>query len=419
MLESYLMVSGIDFSGTGSGDVAHHLSAAVLCLLIAYIVRRQIGREWVMLGAGLLMFRELFSLLAHISNIDVALESILPGLVLPLMYGTLILGYGFVGIGVMQPHQANHSTKLNLCRWLKVFLLLSIAMELGLFVHRLSMTTDNANFETMQVVFQFLSLTLIIAVVCYRRSWHSKLTLVAADGQRQLDAMLSMFSAVKHDLNNDMQVVVGNAELAELLITTGGDIQKPVTNITDAASVAIQRIEQLSVFNSSLEPSLSPIDLNSVLRECMAKIVSEIPALVTLRLELQRLPIRVMADRSLLSLSLVHLIRQAVNTMPHGGEIVIRTQDLCKPISRCGSAAVSAEVFIVRALAVSTNANWVDQPNRAVDAVALQSGFSTAKSLVERSGAVSVAHSQASKESVFSMGFVSESIKEQPRPVFA
>lgn len=413
------MALGIDSSGTVSADVAHHLSAAALCLMIMYLVRRQIGREWVILGAGLLLSRELFSLLAYLSDIHVALDSISPGTVIPFMYGTLILGYGFVGIGVMQPHQANQSSVLSMGRGLKVLLLLSIAIELCLVVHRLSMTSTNPNFHTAQVVFQFLSLMMIIAVVCYRRSWHSKLSLVAADGQRQLDAMLSMFSAVKHDLNNDMQVVVGNAELAELLITTGGDIQKPVTNITDAASVAIQRIEQLSVFNSSLEPALSAIDLNSVLRECMAKIVGEIPALVTLRLELQRLPVRVMADRNLLSLSLIHLIRQAVDTMPHGGEIVIRTQDLSAPISKYGSATVSAELFIVRALAVSTGLNSASQTGRAEDAFVLQSGLDTAKSLVERSGAVSVAHSQSSKESVFSMGFVTETIEEQPRAAFA
>ncbi|MFK8076315.1 MAG: hypothetical protein AB8B84_06995 [Granulosicoccus sp.] len=46
-------------------------------------------------------------------------------------------------------------------------------------------------------------------------------------GDRQADAMISMFTSVKHELNNDRQVVVGNTELAQIMTASGADVSKP------------------------------------------------------------------------------------------------------------------------------------------------------------------------------------------------
>jgi len=63
----------------------------------------------------------------------------------------------------------------------------------------------------------------------------------AESNQEQLDAMFNMIGTVKHKLNNDMQVVLGNAELAEILIDAGGNASKAVHNVSDAAYNANER----------------------------------------------------------------------------------------------------------------------------------------------------------------------------------
>ncbi len=304
-------------------------------------------------------------------------------------------------------------------KWLNIALFVSVVIEVGLLADQLMSINNDRLVGSAQQAFHVASLALLVIIVGLRHVHHVKVMKRAEASERQMKAMLSMFSIVRHDLNNDMQVVVGNAELAQLIIETGGDLRKPVSNITAAATLAIDRIEQLSVFNTSGHSSRTAIDLNAMLRECMAKLSSEISAIVTLRLELEHLPIRVVADQYLLGLTLSHLIRQTVKTMQHGGEIVVRTQDLNRSQAKVGSPVVNLEIFVVRALATA-NKSSVSSIDKQQDAYLTQR-LSTIKALVERSGAVMVEHSKASSGSLINMGFVSmpvpEPVKKSIRPV--
>jgi len=423
LLETSVMAPYLE-SNIALGDaVAQFLPPILICLAVALMVRRQIGGGWIALGVALLLSRELFCFFTFQSGVFTVLQGFGLSSVCPFLYGTLIVGYGLVGIGLMQPHQSRAKNGSRTARWLNVLLFVSITIELTLLINRLSMDNGPALLNWVQEAFHLISLTLLIIVVGVRHVYHSKLSQEADDGQRQLDAMISMFSAVKHDLNNDMQVVVGNAELAENLISSGGDIQKPVSNITNAASIAIERIAQLSVFNSTAKPLLSAVDLNSTLRESMARLINEIPAIVTVKMELEHLPIRVMADRYLLSLSLMHMIKQSVKNMQHGGEIVIRTQDLSATKKSSDSTVVNAEVFIVRALGLpvggSKSTRRKPVKSHAKVKSEFEGEFNTLKSLFERSGAVSVAHSLSPNEFGFSMQFNSEAAAESISPSIA
>lgn len=222
----------------------------------------------------------------------------------------------------------------------------------------------------------------------------------------QMAAMMSLFSTVKHQLNNDMQVVVGNAELAQILVDTNGCLRKPIRNITLAATDAIERIEQLSVFSTTGTNGLKPVDLNATLRECMAKLASEVPPIVTLRLDLETVRTRVIADRYLLALSLSHLIRQTATTLPHGGELIVKTCDVAHAEGEMPSS-VRVEIYIIRALSHSC----ASQNSMASDIASnaeLQTSLALTRALVERCGAAVVDISVTAQESVVSMMFSSE-----------
>ncbi|MFK7994692.1 MAG: hypothetical protein AB8B87_11185 [Granulosicoccus sp.] len=259
-----------------------------------------------------------------------------------------------------------------------------------------------------------ISLFVLIGVACSRFIYHGRLARQAKSGREQLDAMISMFHGVKHKLNNDMQVVLGNAELAEILVSAGGNVARPVHNITSAANDAVDRIEQLSVFGSSGFANPVPVDLNAMLRESMARLFEELPPKVTLQLELDHLANRVMADRYLLCLSLTHLIRLAVLSMQHGGEIIVRTSE---GDSRGVDVlrSVVARVYIVRARSQSDDVEVGTSGNtdagkyplkEAVDE--FQDGLETTKALVERSGVSNVSLSRVGDESLLTMLFTTE-----------
>ncbi|NND91935.1 MAG: hypothetical protein HKN42_13835 [Granulosicoccus sp.] len=291
-------------------------------------------------------------------------------------------------------------------------LALAAALVLGLGVLGMQLAASDSSWSTTQIVMQFSLLTLVVAVLACRHHRFRRKCRDTAESERQLQAMLVMFSSIRHELNNDMQVVTGNAELAGMLIESGGDARKPVENISGAATQAIDRIQQLSVFSASRSATPRAVDLNALLRETMARLSAEIPAIVLLRLELDPVPARIMADRQLLGLSLSYLVRQAVRTLHHGGEIVVRTR---KQADRSASATVNvvAEILIVQAMTQSGNsgvARAADTEKQKQFARVMELGQVTTKALVERSGALVVVNFVGQSSSSITMGFSSASV---------
>ena len=115
---------------------------------------------------------------------------------------------------------------------------------------------------------------------------------------------MSLSQALRWKLNNDMQVVHGNAEMATFLRCHETDAGRLVRNITDAAASMIEQIEQLCIFLPAHRVQHEIVDLNALLRASMARLDSNLPAAVQLQLNLDHLPTRVLVDGELLKLSL-------------------------------------------------------------------------------------------------------------------
>lgn len=261
---------------------------------------------------------------------------------------------------------------------------------------------------SVQNTLHALSLMLIALVISGKSQRNRQCTRDKAARDRQLQAMLSMFMVVKHELHNDMQVVMGNAELASMMLETGGTPRKPVDNINEAAALAIDRIQQLSVFSASMKSAPAAVDINALLRETTARLYTELPAIVGLRLELEPLHSRILVDRNLLSLSLSYLIRLIVKSLTHGGEIVVKTRNA----SACANNALivaTTEIIVVRGLSRFDNASDQSVEGKQQDKFVrvLTEARNTTQALVERSGAYvmmgPVAHSN---ESLIKIGFV-------------
>lgn len=279
-----------------------------------------------------------------------------------------------------------------------------------------------------EVALHVAFLLALAGVFLAHRIHQKKLRQRAESNQEQLDAMFNMIGTVKHKLNNDMQVVLGNAELAEILIDAGGNASKAVNNVSDAAYNANERIEQLAVINAMRNSVPTLIDLNATLRECMARLASEMPSAVSLELELETLSSRVMADKALLRLSLTHLIRQASMNITHGGKVFVRTRNFeyntPQPARSSRPEFVIAEIHIIGDSSSGMSNHAAGEapvsdtlPDDALShdkgahnasshgADALQTDFDTSKAIVERSGVQSVRLSRAGNESLFSMRF--------------
>lgn len=176
-------------------------------------------------------------------------------------------------------------------------------------------------------------------------------------GGDEAEFMNNLFRGVKHKLNDDMQVVVGCAELAEELGRNGGDAREHVRSIALAASKAIERIEQLAALNAVGQASFAPVDLNALLCANIKILQAGLPPIVTLKLELEPLSTPVKADPVQLGLSLSHVVRSAAVNMPYGGEIIVSTLDGHRR-SRDNSSRVIAQVLAIKAIStVNTSAD--------------------------------------------------------------
>lgn len=291
---------------------------------------------------------------------------------------------------------------------------LIVALLLGLFALGLRLwmpAIDGLEFPVQNVA-HAVSLIVIALVISGKYRWDRQSSRKEAARDRQLQAMFSMFMVVKHELHNDMQVVMGNAELASMMLDSGGSASKPVENINQAATLAIDRIQQLSVFSASMQTAPAAVDINALLRETTAQLAAKLPAIVMLRLELEPLQSRILADRNLLSLSLSYLIRLAVKTLSHGGEIVVRTRNAR---ARIGDELITAttEIFIVRGLSRSGNLSDHAAPDKqhAKFERVLDEARNTTQALVERSGAcVLIRPFAAGSESLIKIGFVTANV---------
>ncbi|MDB3935535.1 hypothetical protein N9383_02305 [Granulosicoccus sp.] len=270
--------------------------------------------------------------------------------------------------------------KKRVSHCLDIALTTVVVAQIALYVNELSGgLVINPDSVAAKILIPLL-LALLLCIVIAKRFARARRSSYTETSRIHLDAMVSLSGIIRHRLNNDMQVVLGNAELAQILVKHEGNLLKPLQNITEATDAAIERIEALAVVGRTGTSEPDPIDLNAVLRESMARLVSEIPSTARLRLELEPLSSRVFADRFLLSLSLAHLVTQASGILRKGVDVAIRSTEIVDNDTNKQSQ-VQVELWML-----FTSIQSVDVK----DVEALEDCLVTTKALVERSSAQNV-----------------------------
>lgn len=294
-------------------------------------------------------------------------------------------------------------------------LLGTVSLIIGLWAPQLAESQGTA-----LLVLQVILVLFIAAAMVLRKLLGAARQRINDRRDRQLQALLSMCRVVKHELNNDMQVVMGNAELASMMLEDDSKVGKPVQSIREAATLAIDRIQQLSVYSTSGGLTPSSVDLNALLRETANRLHSELSPAIRFRMELDSLPSRVLVDRNLLCLSLSYLVRLAARSLSDGAEVVVRT---CKlgDSADSGEITISAEISVISDSVLNTAGSprlRRENEQREQFARILRQAQQTTTALVECSGA-SILEGSASiaGESLLKMGFVSSRRQQHQRDV--
>lgn len=138
-------------------------------------------------------------------------------------------------------------------------------------------------------------------------------------------------SALTHDLNNLLQVIMGNLEL----LKRRGEL---VPEIVEAAFAATKHAaalaDRLGAIGRLRRQEPRPLDVNRLLAELLPLIERTVGDAIRVELKLASNLGEVIADPQSLQLALVELATNARNAMPAGGRLSIVTQDTGDGFSR-------------------------------------------------------------------------------------
>lgn len=151
---------------------------------------------------------------------------------------------------------------------------------------------------------------------------------------QKMESIGILAGGIAHDFNNILTSIRGYADL--LLMDEGLDekVAEKVKQIEISARSASQLVSKLLNFARRKEMEIVPFDLNRVVEDTLTMVSRMIPKNVALKKELSEPLPSIEGDVSQIEQVLLNLILNAVDAMPEGGEITIRTQEISLPDRR-------------------------------------------------------------------------------------
>lgn len=159
------------------------------------------------------------------------------------------------------------------------------------------------------------------------RAERERLELMAQLHQAQkLDSLGSLAGGVAHDLNNVLAAILSSAEAHRRKLEDGDPIARALDTIATACVRGRSVVRSLLYFARPEIDRRGPVDLNAVVREIADLLDRTTLKRIRFRIDLaDRLP-AVDGDMAALTHALMNVCINAVDAMPDGGELSIRTQ---------------------------------------------------------------------------------------------
>ncbi|HEU4581009.1 MAG TPA: ATP-binding protein [Polyangiaceae bacterium] len=144
---------------------------------------------------------------------------------------------------------------------------------------------------------------------------------------RQLEALGRLAGGVAHDFNNVLTVIGGNAELLAFeleALEAPESVHQGVSDIQQGARHAAEIIRQLMAFSRQQVAEPVVLELGQVVRDLEKMLRRLCTEDITLTLEVDSVPVRVLADPTQIGQVLVNLTVNAQDALPTGGNVRIR-----------------------------------------------------------------------------------------------
>lgn len=141
----------------------------------------------------------------------------------------------------------------------------------------------------------------------------------------KLNALGQLAGGIAHDFNNLLSIIIGYTSLTESKLGVDSSVRENTTQVLKAAESAKNLIRKLLAFSRKqvLNPEL--LSLNELISELSGMLTRVLDERVKLELRLGPKVGNIEADRSQIEQSILNLVVNARDAMPHGGVLTIDT----------------------------------------------------------------------------------------------
>ncbi len=160
------------------------------------------------------------------------------------------------------------------------------------------------------------------------RSEHRRISNINHDLESQIrqsqkmEAIGALAGGVAHDFNNILTIILGNTELAATMLDDGHPAIENLRQVELASTRARELIKHLLTFSRNDGGGRKPLELNSLMAECLQLIRASIPGNVQIHNESMQSTLFIEGDATQIHQIIINLCTNAAQSMaPHGGEL--------------------------------------------------------------------------------------------------
>lgn len=148
---------------------------------------------------------------------------------------------------------------------------------------------------------------------------------------QKMEAIGTLAGGVAHEFNNIITAIAGYADLALASTEEGTSVHSDLQRIMESASRAAAVAQSLLAFSRKQPTKLEAVDLNELVTSFLSFIRRLLRADVSMNVDLCRTALPVRVDATQMQQVLVNLVTNAVDAMPGGGKLTIRTSEPVEP----------------------------------------------------------------------------------------
>jgi len=143
---------------------------------------------------------------------------------------------------------------------------------------------------------------------------------------QKLEAVGTLAGGIAHDFNNILTAIIASATLMQKHIDENNPLRRHLDRIFAASERATALTQSILAYSRKQTNYPSPVNLNLILQNLHKLLMRLIPENIDFKNHLTSEDLSIMADVGQMEQVLMNLVSNAVDAMPAGGDLIIKTE---------------------------------------------------------------------------------------------